>query len=1088
MQFLLLSLARLRACSARFHFSRLNFSLALVVLASLPLADRAHAAFVDWTNPAGGWFDVGSNWNGGARPTVTENPYFLLNNSYTVSWDSITASVAPSANFLSVENGDVVFQNEQPSTQWDFTVFGLTTSQGASLTIRGLHLRNTDYNYQSGNLTIDGNHPAGSKITVSSPDGFRSDVDSVLSVKAGGVLDSTGGYLGKGGANSYGAALVDGLGSRWNNSGSLQVGADGRGYLGVSAGGVVTNVVGFIGYNSGTSGNAVVTGSGSQWNNSADLYVGLFGNGTLNVEAGGLVTNSHAYIGANSGATGAATVTGSGSRWNTSDNLNVGYFGNGTGSLTIADNGLVSVAGTTKLYSGGTLNLNGGRLTTGSFDSSLGTLNFNDGTLTVNGAGGTFNPGSGTMIIEGNTASAQPSLVITNTASITLLSSLVIGDFKKGNLTVSAGGKATSGTGFLGYDAGATGTATVTGDGSQWNNSAYLKVGIHGNGTLNVEAGGKVTNTEGYIGYDYSSTGQVTVTGSGSKWINTGGLYLGTPGGNFDGGLGTLNVNSLGRVQAGNDSFTIAAGQTEVVIGDPVAANGSLIVRHGSKITNSGFATIGGSTGYAGAAYVTGAGSEWNNARDLAVGYFGQGALEITAGGVVSNSLGYIGMFSTGQVTVNGTGSQWNLSQLFVGIVGNGTLNVQAGGTVTNVNGYISTYSGSTGAATVTGAGSKWINQYDLELGGDGFGGDGGVGMLTVSNSGKVQVGRDSFTLGGTAEMVISDPSGSGNLVVRHGSTITNSGPATIGASSSNAGTATVTGSGSQWNNSGELLVGLSGNGTLNVQTGGKVTNTTAYVGANFGSTGQVTVTGADSKWIMTGDLYLALNGNAVLNVADGGVVEVGGLLSVGSLGTLQGNGDVGGYVSNGGLVAPGNSAGALTIFGSYTQASVGTLQIELGGTTTGTEYDQLRVGGPASLDGTLNVSLINGFNPQSGFSFDILDWGSLVGTFSSITLPTLVGLTWNTSQLYTAGVLSVTAASIPGDYNNNGTVDAADYVVWRKTNGTPAGYNLWRANFGQTAGSGAGANASAAVPEPATLVLLIFAAAGWCLWRRRIA
>ena len=73
-----------------------------------------------------------------------------------------------------------------------------------------------------------------------------------------------------------------------------------------------------------------------------------------------------------------------------------------------------------------------------------------------------------------------------------------------------------------------------------------------------------------------------------------------------------------------------------------------------------------------------------------------------------------------------------------------------------------------------------------------------------------------------------------------------------------------------------------------------------------------------------------------------------------------------------------------------------------------------------------------------------------------------------------------------PGDYNNDLVVNAADYVVWRKTDGTAANYDTWRANFGQTAGSGAGAATNAAVPEPATLVLLMFAATGWCLRRRR--
>jgi hypothetical protein len=87
--------------------------------------------------------------------------------------------------------------------------------------------------------------------------------------------------------------------------------------------------------------------------------------------------------------------------------------------------------------------------------------------------------------------------------------------------------------------------------------------------------------------------------------------------------------------------------------------------------------------------------------------------------------------------------------------------------------------------------------------------------------------------------------------------------------------------------------------------------------------------------------------------------------------------------------------------------------------------------------------------------------------------------------------VLTIAAAALPGDFNGNGGVDAADYVVWRKglgTTYTQNDYNIWRAHFGQTSGGGAGASVNAAVPEPATLLLLMFAAAGWCLWRRPAA
>ena len=90
-----------------------------------------------------------------------------------------------------------------------------------------------------------------------------------------------------------------------------------------------------------------------------------------------------------------------------------------------------------------------------------------------------------------------------------------------------------------------------------------------------------------------------------------------------------------------------------------------------------------------------------------------------------------------------------------------------------------------------------------------------------------------------------------------------------------------------------------------------------------------------------------------------------------------------------------------------------------------------------------------------------------------------------------------------PGDYNGNSTVDAADYIVWRKNNGTnntlpydnglgtpigPPHYNLWRQNFGNTGGTGTSTGLYQAVPEPGTGVLataVLFACLTWRKWKR---
>jgi hypothetical protein len=63
-----------------------------------------------------------------------------------------------------------------------------------------------------------------------------------------------------------------------------------------------------------------------------------------------------------------------------------------------------------------------------------------------------------------------------------------------------------------------------------------------------------------------------------------------------------------------------------------------------------------------------------------------------------------------------------------------------------------------------------------------------------------------------------------------------------------------------------------------------------------------------------------------------------------------------------------------------------------------------------------------------------------------------------------------VETIGVPGDYNFDGTVNAADYVVWRNGIGTQDAYDVWRANFGHTSATSA---TSAIAPEQSTLLLL---------------
>jgi hypothetical protein len=98
--------------------------------------------------------------------------------------------------------------------------------------------------------------------------------------------------------------------------------------------------------------------------------------------------------------------------------------------------------------------------------------------------------------------------------------------------------------------------------------------------------------------------------------------------------------------------------------------------------------------------------------------------------------------------------------------------------------------------------------------------------------------------------------------------------------------------------------------------------------------------------------------------------------------------------LANAATVSPGNSPGILSATANYSQSSLGSLPIEIGGTTVGTQYDRLAVTGNISLSGALALSTINGFTPTAGQSFTILTYtGTRTGTFSSVTGDNLDGL-----------------------------------------------------------------------------------------------
>ncbi len=389
---------------------------------------------------------------------------------------------------------------------------------------------------------------------------------SFLEITDGDEVSNRKGYLGYD-FGSQGTATVSGSGSKWTNRSYLYVGVGGTGTLNITDGGQVSSEYGYLGYYSGSQGTATVSGSGSKWTNSGNLKVGSCGTGTLSITDGGQVSSYHGYLGGWSGSQGTATVSGSGSKWTNQWDLYVGHYG--TGTLTVADGGLVTAK---TLYA--------------SLDDLLG-----DGTIEVRGA-----------VLDANlqfdaTHRPQPTIAFGTGGALNLnldgAGDLGAGYKGIGTITITEGIEVASYEGYLGCRSGSQGTATVSGSGSKWTNSAALYVGVNGTGTLSITDGGQLWNTYGFLGCRSGSQGTATVSGSGSKWTNHRHLYVGYY------GTGTLNITDGGEVAS-----------------------------------YSGY--LGYDSGSQGTALVTGSGSKWKNGWYLSVGHFGTGTLIITDGGQVA--------------------------------------------------------------------------------------------------------------------------------------------------------------------------------------------------------------------------------------------------------------------------------------------------------------------------------------------------------------------------------------------------------------------------------------------------------------------
>ena len=874
---------------------------------------------------------------------------------------------------------------------------------------------------------------------------------------------------------------------------------------------------------SGTSGNVEMTGgtlslgaSSNPFNVTIDHDL-VVDTSTLNISHGSEVTAEDLRLGQAGSGFGTINVDGNGSALNVTNNIlqSLG-LGGGDAQLTFRNNATGSFAGPIELATtnnAGTIgNLtieSGADLTTASLSIGTGTAAAT-GTVNINGAGSTLVQNGAATLTVGTTSAGATGIGAINIGTTTSGGSLTTGTgLLKINKfgTVSVGSASTTGT------LNANGNVAVDGGILQILNlgSAFQ---LPGGATVNVTNGGQVkgvaTTTMNSV-YNvnnatwHSNLTAMTIDQGAQFNVNFGTLTddffksrIGTAAGS-----GMLSVQDSGTA---NLTYADVGYNSTVNIGtdDLLAGNSTLSLR-GLNVNATGIVNIGGTTSHgvlqAEGISVAGGVLQINPAGDIDLASSGE--FYVVEGGRASFDLNGLTLDAAAKdlrnFIVDGAGSRWEFTNGSSLTLGTGEGLVDTGGTL-HVDGNLN---------LVVAAHISSING-NISVG----------GTLSVLNASKIEMSQGTLTAGSIV--------GSGNSITFPQSTISITGPAghTLGFGSPFFTNLSLS-SGQALLVASTTTIPVGSNLTLN---GGTFrTGALSRAGSFTFNSGILGITGPSGLTIGGGGIFgdrYTLNSPQTLQVTNTLTIAAGGQLiaiSAGGLsaGSLLNNGDLvvidstvdgpvvnnsnvtvvgtanfNGLVSgpghiygpgtahfNGGF-SPGASPANISIEGSVAFDTANTLFIEIGGT----QHDRLTINGSATLDGWLNLSLLNGFTPIAGQQFTIITASSIVNNGFVLT-----GAAASSFSLIVGSTsVILQAIGLTGDYNNNGVVDASDYVLWRNSAGlTGPGlaadgnhnnqidsgdYDVWRSHFGQTSGSGASVGSNAAVPEPNSLSVALVA------------
>jgi fibronectin-binding autotransporter adhesin len=767
------------------------------------------------------------------------------------------------------------------------------------------------------------------------------------------------------------------------------------------------------------AGDSVTNTGGTIMSSGANSIVDL---DAVSITGGTLTSATGGIFQAYASATLTTLTISTGSTLNVLDNnsLNLGA-GTITNNGTInensgGDNTFISVAGSTTLAGTGTITMSphvqnyiqgGGTLTNQETIQGSGVIGNGDLTLANNG------------IIDANQSAAE--LVINPNGGTT----------NTKTMEATAGGTME----FRGDTVTNTGVGTIlaTGTGSIVDFNGATVVG----GTLTTSSGGLMQAYSGAVLNGVTLSSGTTLNVLDNQTVNIEGTIT---------NKGTINENSTGD----NTFITLLANTT-------LTAPGKLVLSAHSEN------------------YINGTGTLTNQGIIEGEGHIGNGD---------------IGLINSGSILANETGTHAPSTLIidtgaagFVNNVGtkNGILNVSAkntliieGGPFTNMNttngtltggsyivaGELEFAAGSTGITTndalitLTGATAEIFNTTTSSNALTGFNDNGVKGSFTVNsatftdanvftNSGTLAAGSGgkfyasnqltnfnsttstltggSYTLTTTGQLEFNNQSDSSDIVTNAAhitlsgvdttkpSIIDQTGANALAGFTTNASTGSFTLSADRQFTTGSNLTNA---GTVDVQKSTGTGTTKLIVNGSYTQTGGTTTVDG------------VLSTSTGINVSGGFIYGNAAGITGGTQGTVVGNFDL-----TGGTLNPGDGIkkiGDLNITGTYTESG-GILNIDLDGTSPNTKYDVLNISGAATLGGTLTVDTLTGFTLAAGDSFDILNYSSETGAFTTLNLPTLTGGdTWSINYAGNGGtelILTVEPAAGPAA---KGTVSGA--------------------------------------------------------------